>query len=470
MKPAASVTRAALLLPLLLPLLLTWGAPAALGQLQLLTFDGVNEAPAPALFDAGSIAAGDKSEIRFRVRNLGGVAVSLATISAAGSAFAVTERPTLPYPLAPGMVVDFRVGFSPATLGSYSAVVSVNGLSVIVRATAVNAAEVLQLVSGIRVPVPANSAIDVGRVQRGQTSTQQMFLRNPGTTPLRVTRVATSGEAFTGSAGPLTLNPGESASFTITFAPARSAEFAGALAVDQRTFLLRGVGFDPPLPKPTVTLDAAAVRSSEQRTVTLRYSSPAPSNGAGTLQLFFDSAVTGPTADAAVQFVKTGSRTASFTIAQGDTQAKFGADAGAVFQTGTTAGTIRFQIAMIGQPTGVNDLRVSIAPSALGVDGISATRRIDALELALTAFDNTYSAGPAIFTFYDQNGSVVAPGAIRADFTADFKKYFAASQVGSAFQMRLSFPVSGDATKVATVEAEFTNSAGSAKTPRIPFP
>ncbi|MGI8742470.1 MAG: hypothetical protein ACR2NN_07840 [Bryobacteraceae bacterium] len=58
---------------------------------------------------------------------------------------------------------------------------------------------------------------------------------------------------------------------------------------------------------------------------------------------------------------------------------------------------------------------------------------------------------------------------IRVDETSDFRRYFGAGKAGGAFQLRATFPVTGDATQIAGVDVEMTNSAGIAKTQRISF-
>jgi hypothetical protein len=64
------------------------------------------------------------------------------------------------------------------------------------------------------------------------------------------------------------------------------------------------------------------------------------------------------------------------------------------------------------------------------------------------------------FTFYDLNGNVIQPGAVQADFTPQFRTYFATANAGSAFQMRVSFPVTGDSSQILAVDVRLTNSAG----------
>jgi hypothetical protein len=84
-------------------------------------------------------------------------------------------------------------------------------------------------------------------------------------------------------------------------------------------------------------------------------------------------------------------------------------------------------------------------------------------------FDNTRTAGPLTFTFFDLAGNAVAPGAIRADATASFASYFQSSGLGGVFLLRAVFPVTGDPSQVGAFQAQIGNSAGTAPTARIVF-
>jgi hypothetical protein len=64
------------------------------------------------------------------------------------------------------------------------------------------------------------------------------------------------------------------------------------------------------------------------------------------------------------------------------------------------------------------------------------------------------------FTFFDLLGQALQPGAIRANFTQDFRAFFTRTQAGSAFQVRVSFPVTGDTSGIGSVDVQLSNSAG----------
>jgi hypothetical protein len=62
------------------------------------------------------------------------------------------------------------------------------------------------------------------------------------------------------------------------------------------------------------------------------------------------------------------------------------------------------------------------------------------------------------FTFTYVSGQALP--AIRADFSQDFRTFFTKAQAGSAFQVRVSFPITGDASAIGSVDVQFNNAAG----------
>jgi len=86
--------------------------------------------------------------------------------------------------------------------------------------------------------------------------------------------------------------------------------------------------------------------------------------------------------------------------------------------------------------------------------------------IAVSGYDNTYSAGNLSFTFYDTNGAAIAPSPLAINAVSDFHQYFfGPSDLGGAFSMQASFPVlNGNASQVGSVAVTLTNSAGSAST------
>jgi hypothetical protein len=140
-----------------------------------------------------------------------------------------------------------------------------------------------------------------------------------------------------------------------------------------------------------------------------------------------------------------------------------GGAASAVFQTGTTSGRIVFTISGVAQGvSGDPTTSLRIAPATVNIQAATFTARPGNLDVSVTGFDNTYSMGAMAFTFYDTSGKALAPGTIQADFTANFRTYFVSSTAGSAFQMLISFPVSGSLANLGSAAVSFNNGAGAA--------
>jgi hypothetical protein len=420
-----------------------------------------------AVFDFGKVAVGAARDVKFRVRNQGAAGVNLTAIAVNGSGFSAPNLPTLPYPLAPGTLLEFTVHFAAsASATSSSANLIVNSIQTLLTVTIAPTATIAVLPG-----CTGADPIDFGRVQRGQSATCTFTLSNPNAQTITVATLAVTGNGFSPPAGvraPIQLHAGESVQFTITFTPVDSVPYSAQLAADVKTVRLTGIGFDPPMPKPTLTFDSTAIASAQQRTLSLTLPSSAIAQYTGNVVLSFTPNTALNVDDPSVMFVNA-SRVASFTIQPGDTQALFDGKPQVRFQTGMTAGTIRFTVNNIAQGiAGDPTTSITLAATPIVIDSATGVRRVSDLDVNITAFDNTYSAGSMSFTFYDTAGHTIDPGSIAVDYSANFKTFFGAGQ-GSAFLLRVTFPVSGDATQVAGADVTLSNTAGSAHTQRIAF-
>jgi hypothetical protein len=241
--------------------------------------------------------------------------------------------------------------------------------------------------------------------------------------------------------------------------PNAAGSYSGSLAIETRTYVLSGSAFATPLPTPLLEFDSGVVQSAQQRRLTMRLPAAAPATASGFVNLAFLPDTTVVTDDPAVVFLATGTRSLPFSVTQGSTLVSIGGQPSAVFQTGTSSGRIRFTLSGIstaGDPTTL----LTIPASPLALDTTTATRRTGNLDIQVTGYDNTYSAGAMTFTFLDTSGQALQAGVIRSDFTQDFRTFFTKTQTGSAFQVRVSFPVTGDTSGIGAVDVQLTNSAG----------
>jgi hypothetical protein len=439
----------------------------ALGQLQLSVFDGNSEKAISAITDLGSIQVGDSTEIRFHARNTTAAPLALERLRVSGAGFTLSSAPDLPFVVAASKYVEFRVRFTAATVAAYSAFLTVNEAQVLLRISAVPGATVSLVDDQIGALLTAGATIDFGRVQKGHPATRQLRIANGGTSALTVQTCQATGTAFhlAGLNCPAVLGPGDAALLTVTFDPPVTGAHSGTLTIDNRSFLLSGVGFAPPLPRPSIQFDST-LTSGIQRRLAIHLASVSETAGTGTVTLDFQPLNAAFGDDPSIRFTSTGSRTLSFTVNEGDTLATFPTGVDTTFQTGTTAGTISFRVKL-----GDYDEQFTfpIAPAAVSIDSASATRRAGNLDVTFTAYDNTRTAGRMSFTFYDTSGRMIQPGAIRADWSDSFASYFRFSKVGGSFVLRATFPVSGDTSLIGGVEVEITNSVSTTRTERISF-
>ena len=443
---AAAWCKCVLLAILLMP-------PAAYAQFGLFLVEGNGERVAPAIHDLGSVYAGESATAYFRLRNTSSATATLSSVTVAGVGFTLAS-PLLPLGVAPQGSVDLTVTFRATETGAYSASLISAGIAVLLTATVAPRLTYRVDPSGT---AAFPGTLDFGSVLKGSGAVRRIIIQNETPLLLTIPAISVQGADFTlqGTALPgQTLEPRQGTEFSILFTPQATGLRQGLLTLGDRSYALLGTGIDPPLPKPTVSVDLKQAASAQQGTLIVRFDAPAQASGTGTATLDFP----GPS-DPAIAFAA-GGRSVKFAIAQGDTQALL------PFQTGTTAGVISFTAQVGGW---IDQKSVSIAAVPPGVSTIQAARTAAGLEIRITGFDNTRSLGSLAFTFYDATGNPIAPGTIRADAAKDFASYFADSGLGGIFQLRAVFPVNGNASGVASCEATLSNSAGTATTQRTFF-
>ncbi|MCL4854581.1 MAG: choice-of-anchor D domain-containing protein, partial [Bryobacteraceae bacterium] len=141
-------------------------------QLRVFVVDGEAERELTAQFDMGKADPGDSIEARFRVRNSGVSAETVQILTLGGAGFSFSNRHSTPYIIAPGFFMDFRVKFEPTGPGSYSASLTVNSITAILRASS---PPVLTLTAE-GVALTTNSPLDFGKVELGSTAARRIVI------------------------------------------------------------------------------------------------------------------------------------------------------------------------------------------------------------------------------------------------------------------------------------------------------
>jgi len=439
-----------------------------LAQLQLFLVEGGPERLVSGLVEVGTVEAGDRLEITFRIRNLGLAQVPLQTPKVEGDGFLKIFTSPVPAKLESGATLDFMVRFQPTAAVSYSANLSINNQITVLRGTGLPGATVSVQQGNALSVLSWGGTVDFGTIERDARATRRFLLENRNSVSLSVP-VGVTGESFRGPLGlasPVSLKPRDSVVFDVEFAPPGTGPQKGALEVGGRTFQLLGTSLDPPLPKPQIVFQPSTVRSSQQVNLSVRLASVSRTSGSGQVRIDFLPGVPGAANDSAIQFLATGSRAASFTVSPGEDVVRFEGRPEITFQTGTTAGSLVFTVQL-----GIFTERatLAVAPAPIAISSTRATRSTKSLEVQLTGFDNAHSVSQLAFTFFDQAGAQVEPGRISLDASAEFRRYFDTTEVGGMFTLRAVFPVTGDAAQILAVEVEITSALGTTHSGRVRF-
>jgi hypothetical protein len=415
--------------------------------------------------DFGSVELGSSVARHFAVANQTAVVLTAPAIAVSAGDFALSGTAPGGLALQPGQSADFYVQFTPTATGARAGSLVIGSQTYALVGTGAQLTYEVDAGAGLQ-PLGAGP-VNFGAVERGFTVARHFAVVNTTTVVLTAPAITVpaSDFALSGPApGGQTVQPGDTAHFYVQFTPTVTGARAGSLIIGGTTYALAGTGVEPPLPNPGLSISLPQALSAQQGAVTVTLDTTSRTSGSGTLTLDFQPA-SGLTDDATVMFAS-GGRTATFSVAPGDTQAHFGPQLMAFFQTGATAGTLVFTAQLGG---GTDQQTITILPASVGVTLVEGVRSATGVEVRVTGFDNTHTAGPLTFTFFDAAGNAIAPGAIRTDATASFASYFQDSGLGGVFLLKADFPVTGNPSQVSTFQAQIANSVGTAQTARTAF-
>ena len=433
-------------------------------------------------FDFGNVSTSSSATVTFILSNrtagsLATPTIKLQTTQFFASAFRL-DTSALTGSIAGNSSATFTVTFAPGQVGvtDPSTALIVGMLSYPLKGTGIVVADIDAL--DISYTDITSGSPSFGKITRPQAATAIQFdqlvaggatssvlsfvVTNPtssynavAVSPLRV-----SGAGFgilDAPAAPISIAPGSSVTFKLTFSAAASGTYTGSLSIGTRQFVLQGLTVVSPFPSFSLQLSAQPLTSQQQANLSIQFSAPAAVTGSGTLTMKFTSSVANVADDPAIAFLATNGRQLNIDLAAGSQTATYKEQSAIAFQTGTTAGTLTFTVEFVN--TAPYSQSFTIAPATVHVTSATAVRQNPNLVVTINGYDNTYSAGQLSFTFYDLTGKVIAPIAVNA--ATSFQQYFFTNNTaGGAFALQASFPVQGDVTQVGSVAISLTNSQG----------
>lgn len=182
----------------------------------------------PSSVSFANVTVGSNKSVPVTVTNTGGVSITVSSASASGSGFSFTG-PSLPTSINAGQSATFNAVFKPSAAGAASGTLTINSdagnptLSVPLSGTGVSQG---QLGSN-------PTSFSFGNVQVGTSKSLSGTLTNAGGSSLTISAASASGAGFSwsGLTLPLTLNAGQSTSFTVLFSPSATGAASGTVTI-----------------------------------------------------------------------------------------------------------------------------------------------------------------------------------------------------------------------------------------------
>ena len=198
---------------LTIPLSGTGVAPGALGS-------------NPTSLSFGNVTVGSNQSLSETITNTGGSSVTISQVGISGTGFSLSGI-TTPATLTAGQSATFTVTFTPASAGSVSgnAIITSNAPTLTIPLSGTGVAP------GPLGPNP--TSLSFGSITVGSNQSLSETVTNTGGSSVTISQVGISGTGFslTGITAPVTLTAGQSASFTVTFAPQTAASASGNITI-----------------------------------------------------------------------------------------------------------------------------------------------------------------------------------------------------------------------------------------------
>src|SRR5215472_11061153 len=182
--------------------------------------------PSAGSVSFGNLLVGSSASQSLLLTNSGTGSVTVSQVAVTGSGYSVSGFSGA-VSLAAGQGLSLAVNFAPASTGSVAGSLSVVSTATNSPAISLSGTGVQPLLS----VVP--SSVNFGNVTVGVSNSQTMTIQNPGTATLTLTQATLAGTGYgmSGLALPLSLAPGGSKAFNISFAPASANNLSGSLSL-----------------------------------------------------------------------------------------------------------------------------------------------------------------------------------------------------------------------------------------------
>jgi hypothetical protein len=182
----------------------------------------------PTSLSFGSMTVGSNQSLSETVTNTGGASVTISQVGISGTGFSLSGI-SAPVTLAAGQGVTFSVTFTAPSPGSASGAITITSnasnptLTIALSGTGIS--------PGILGSNP--SSLSFGSLTVGSNQSFSETVSNTGGSSVTISQVGISGTGFSlsGISAPLTLTAGQSASFSVSFAPKSAGAVSGNVTI-----------------------------------------------------------------------------------------------------------------------------------------------------------------------------------------------------------------------------------------------
>lgn len=182
----------------------------------------------PTSLSFGNVTVNTNSSLPETLTNMGGANVTISQATVTGTGFSVTGL-TLPVTLTPSQSVAFSVKFAPTAAGAVSGNLAIvsdapnSPLNIALTGTGVTQGQL----------TPNPTSLSFGNVVVGSSKSLSETLTNSGGSSLTISAASATGSGYSisGLTLPLTLTAGQSASFTVRYAPTAAGTANGNVAI-----------------------------------------------------------------------------------------------------------------------------------------------------------------------------------------------------------------------------------------------
>jgi len=448
----------------------------------------------PSVTVAASGTTPNTSSVILTVTNSGNANGTINSINAVPNPpFSLVGVPATPPILKPGDKESFTITYTPTKVGTQTGQLVVGGDVFILSAQGLGPQLSFSYITpaGTIINIGTPAAVDFPPITISQSEKINFTITNSGTTTATVSLINTTApfSLTPPPTLPLTLDPGKSSQFGITFTPTTGSTVTQVLQIDNTQVQLIGSGSTPPtLPSYTISGPSGTVSPVTQAGVSLTLAKSYPVELTGVLTLTTSGKFG---TDPAAQFStgsSAGNRTVDFTIPANSTSADFvGQGPQILLQTGTVAETITLTPSFMTTggvditPASPTTLQFTIPSSAPALTNVQpSSESSSGFTLLVTGYSPTRDLKSLSVTFIPASGFSLATSQFPFDLSQSAGLWFASTSsqsFGGQFEISIPFNLSGSAPSgktllqtIASVSATVSNSVGTSSSLQATLP